>query len=141
MKSINKALTPVLESAIKKSIRKFSEQNSENILSDLYLFFDDEELTLHFYDDMDNELFFVQLENVTEEELKNTARFVLHQLEKEHYFDKDYIFKPFSVSLIDKEFMVLEELIFVDDDTLKLEDNLLVNLNKELDDFFKDLMK
>lgn len=146
MKVVNKSLVPVLESAIRESIEIFSSGNNENFLSDLYLYYDPEEAVLTIYDDLDNELFSVQLSNYVSEsdfskQIKNAARFVLRKLNDEQYFEKDFIFKPFSASFVDKEFTVVEELIFIDNDTLKLDGELLAGLDKELDDFLRDLMK
>ena len=61
-------------------------------------------------------------------------------LDEKNTFDKIYIEKPFSVSLVNENFDVLEELLFLDDDTLKLDDELWKDMDKELDAFLKELL-
>ncbi len=147
MSKINEALVPVLESAIKKSLKNFESVNKGNSLSDLYMRFDSENAILSVFDDMENKLTEINLEKQEdfsedfETQLKETSLVVLQRLEKEHLFDKEYIFKPFTVSMVDDDFIVSDELIFIDDDTLKIDGDLLTNLDKELDDFLKNLMK
>ena len=46
--------------------------------------------------------------------------------------------KPLSVSLTDEDFVVIEELLFIDDDVLRLDDPLLKDLDADLDDFLSE---
>ena len=48
--------------------------------------------------------------------------------------------KPFSVSLTDEDFSVIEELLFLDDENLRLDDPLLKDLDADLDDFLAKLL-
>jgi hypothetical protein len=140
MKIINKSLFPVLATAFKESLKNYELSNDGRSLSDLYLFYDKEEAKLSIYDDVENLLNEVQLHKGN---FLNsvTLQYAVRRLEQERLFEKEYIAKPFTVSLIDESFIVKEELIFIDDDTLKWEEDIWGNLNKELDDFLKDLMK
>ena len=146
MKYVNQAWVPTLNGAIRTSIDRFSSENEENFLSDLYIYLD-EESALHFYDDLERELFSVSLDKESDEsahfekQLSHTLQQVLRKLGEERFFDRDFIFKPFAVSLIDKDFIVSEELIFIDDDTVKLNGELLAGLNDELNSFFRELME
>ena len=56
-------------------------------------------------------------------------------------FDKLTILKPYSFVLVDEDKETLSELLLVDDDTLLVNDELLKGLDKELDDFLKDLLE
>jgi hypothetical protein len=142
MKIVSKTLCPVIETVIRESLKNYESSNDGNSLSDLYLYYynDSDEIKVSVYDDMENLLNEVQLQK--EEPLNAyTLRFVLQKLEQEQFFDKEYIMKPFTVSLVDENLVVIEELIYIDDDTLKLDNDLLANLDKELDDFLKTLME
>ena len=148
MKVINEQLVSVIESAIKDGISKFKDQNKVDSLSDLYLYFDEENLVLTVYDDVENQLIDVESDSFTEllsqsyeTKLAEAGKIAAENLEKAGFFNADYIIKPFSISLVDADFIVSEELIFIDDETLKLESSLLENLDKELNDFLKELMK
>ena len=148
MKNVTEVLIPILESALKKGLNVFETAASGNSLSDLYLHLDGENSILSIYDDVENKLHEINLEKEQENEpelfenqLIDTLKRVVANLEQQHLFDRDFIFKPFAVSIVDDDFIVSEELIFIDDDTLKLDGDLMTNLDRELDDFLKDLMK
>jgi len=148
MKNVRQELIPILESALKKSLNAFESAASGSSLSDLYLHLDGDNSVLSIYDDVENKLHEINLEKEQENEpeffesqLLGTLKQVLSNLDQQHLFDKDFIFKPFAVSMVDDDLIVSEELIFIDDDTLKLDGDLMTNLNKELDDFLKELMK
>jgi hypothetical protein len=140
MKTVNTILIPILENAIKESLENYESKNDGNSLGDMYLHYDKGDNALFFYDDMDNLLNRVQLPT---EQIFNSATFrhVLQQPEQAQLFDRDYILKPFTVSLVDKDMVVIEELFFLDDDTIQLKSDIWTNIEKELDDFLKDLMK
>jgi hypothetical protein len=140
MKLINKTQVSLLEIAMRESLKNYESKKEGNSLGDLYLYYDNEENILFFYDDLEVLLNEVQLS--PEEKLNySMLRFVLQELNKANFFDKDYIIKPFTVSLIDKDFIVVEELFFLDDDAIKLEGNIWTEMEKDLDNFLKNLLK
>ena len=148
MKEINEQLVLAMESIIKQALDLFEARQDTNTLSDLYLYFDEENASLIVYDDVENRLVESDLDNFVEfsnqsgeEDVISAARVAVDKLSQEELFDKEYILKPFSVNFVDADFMVTEELIFVDDETLKLNDSLFANLDWELNDFLKELMK
>ena len=147
MKVTNEQLISAIESAISEGLGKFEVQDSRESLSDLYLYFDEENTNLTVYDDVENQLVDVELDCFSgsseshEREVLEAAKIAVNRLHKAGLFNKDYILKPFSVSLVDTDFIVSEELIFIDDETLKLNDSLLADLDKELNEFLKELMK
>jgi len=147
MKHIDQNWTPFLEKAIRTSINCFSSGDGDGFLADLYVYLDEDQM-LHFYDDLERELHSVQLEDESEtnssgfcKQLSHSFQQVLQKLEQEGFFNQNFFFKPFTVSLVDRDFIVNEELIFIDDDTVKLDGELLAGLNDELNTFFRDLME
>jgi hypothetical protein len=147
MKQVNQVWVPVLDEAIRTSIGRFLSENGEDLLADLYIYADDD-YVIHFYDDMERKLHSIRLDKESEDksskfgkQLSHSLQHALQNLEEKKFFDKEFIFKPFTVSLIDKDFIVIEELIFVDDNTIKLNGELLAGLDDELNSFFKDLME
>ena len=148
MNATNEQLISAIESAIKDGLNHFEVQNKADTLSDLYLYFDEENAALIVYDDVENRLTDVELDNFAEfsgqsyeKELIEAGKIAAENLDKVDFFNKEYILKPFAISLVDADFIVSEELIFIDDETLKLDNSLLENLDKELNDFLKELMK
>ena len=51
------------------------------------------------------------------------------------------ILKPFSLVLEDDDKETIAELYVVDDDTVIIDDELMAGLDKDLDDFFAQLIK
>jgi len=140
MKAINTTQVPLLEIAIRESLKNYESKMEINSLGDLYVYYDTEENILFFYDDLENLLNEVQL-SAGEELSYPTLRFVAQQLNQSNFFDKDYIVKPFTISLVDRYFAVMEELFFLDDDTIKLEGDIWPEMEKDLDNFLKNLLQ
>jgi len=138
---MNKVPASILEIAIKESLTNYEAKEENNSLSDLYFFHDKEDNSLVIYDDTEYELNKTQLPDEQSFNLVHTIRQVLQHEEKERLFDREYIVKPFTVSLVDKDFIVLEELFFWDDDTIKVEDTLWKNIEKDLDNFLEHLLQ
>ena len=131
----------LLEIAIKESLKNYESKESNNSLSDLYLYHDNEDNSLVVYDDSDFVLNRVQIPEDQSYNLIYTLRQVLQKAGKERLFARDYILRPFSVSLIDKDFIVLEELFFLDDDTIKFNNAIWKNIERDLDDFIGKLLQ
>ena len=147
MSQISLVLVQLIESAIRESIETFGSQPEKNSLSDLFLYYNPETSELLIYDDMEQLLTTLSLENILDEldesverQMIASVKSALHTLRHEGLFQQDFIVKPFSVNLVDDSFMVLEELLFLDDDMLKLDQDLMKNLNKELNEFLKTLL-
>ena len=141
MINVKKVPTSLLEIAITESITNYEAKEESNSLSDLYLYHDSEENSLTIYDDTEYELNKIQLPDDRSFNLIHTLRQALQYEGREGFFDRSYIVKPFTVSLVDKDFIVLEELFFLDEDTIKVEDTLWKNIEKDLDNFLKNLLQ
>jgi hypothetical protein len=140
MKTMNKTLVPVLEIALKESLKNYELKDEGDSLSDLYLYHDNEENILYIYDSKRSLLNEVSL---PKEQIFNTSflRFVLQQLEQTQFFNKECYVKPFVVSMVDTDFIVSEEVFCIDDELLKFKGDMWRNIEKELDEFLKNLMK
>ena len=149
MNLFSKSLASVFQSGVIESLKNYEKSNDDNFLGDLYIYYNKDSQTLTFFDDIEKELLEIRLaekniawkDDDSRDEIEFTAKEVLKKLEKENFFDKKFIHKPFSVSLVDSDFIVMEELIYLDDETLKIDADLWSNLDKELDSFLKELMK
>ena len=148
MKVINKSLEIVLRYAIAESLKNYERANEGNFISDLHLQYNADNKTITFFDDEEKELFLLKLnetpiawESNALQEIKDTTKHVLKVLKEERLFDKGFISKPFIVSLVNSNFVVEEELIFLGDHTGKSGGDLWSGINRELDEFLKNLMK
>jgi len=138
---MNKILFPILETAIKESLTGYESKRESNSLGALYINNEYEENLMTIYDDADNILNKVQLPDNQFSNFTQTLRQVLNQAVKDKLFEKDYIVKPFTVNLIDKDFIVIDELLFLDDDALKTNDFTWKSIERDLDSFIANLLK
>lgn len=146
MEKTNNKLDSILTKGFIASLENYESSNDGNTLGDLYVCYNKENGLLNFFDDMEKPLHSINLKEENkasdwEKDNLSSIKRVLENLEKDGFFDKEFIFKPFTVSLTNESFIVSEELIFIDDETMKIDNDLWNKLDEELDIFLKDLMK
>lgn len=98
-------------------------------LTDLFLLADCATGTLHLYDDEDKEISHVSVfawaETGTESEPSEVAietlRELVTRLEQKGFWDRPCFARPFSIELIRPDFSVIEDLLFLDEDLIKIE--------------------
>jgi hypothetical protein len=137
-----------VESGIQQALALYENQNSGNMLSDLSIKIDRENEKLFVYDDLENLWAESDLDIRSDNEQDSMSdsfikilKCILNDLNRQSVFDKDFIFKPFSVNLINENFGQIEELLFLDGDTIKLDNSSLLDLDKELSGFLKKLLE
>ena len=138
---MNKLLVSTLAFAVKESLSNYESREDSNLLTDLYLYHDVEDNSLTIYDDTNRVLNKVDLSDNPFFNLAQMLRQVFQQAGRERLFERDYIAKPFTVNLVDKDFGILEELYFSDDDTMKKNGTTWKDIEKDLDDFLKNLLQ
>lgn len=116
-------------------------------VTDLYFQVDRATGTLTIFDDDDRELSQATIEEwkeTTQEQpaaIEKTLRTELVQMQKVGLFDKMNILKPYSCTLVDEEKETIVDLIYMDDDTLVLDSELLKGLDEEMNEFLKQLLE
>ena len=137
-----------IDEAIRKAIAKYSCQGDPTIVTDIHLQADQGSGELTIFDDDDEEL-----GNATIEEwltydgpdfytdIEHLLISVLNNMKNAGELDQLSIVKPYSFVLVDEEKETIAELLLMDDDTLLVNDELLKGLDKELDDFLKNLLE
>ncbi len=139
----------VLESFLTSAIQKMVDDTKLNDISDIYLQADAESGELQVYDEeenlVDKTIIFDWVNNSEEENVFNkrvatAAKQALTTLSAKNIFENPRFVKPLSISLTDESFVVIEELLFLDDETLRLDDPLLKDLDADLDDFLAKLL-
>ena len=118
-------------------------------VTDLFLLADCATGTLHLYDDEDQEIshvpVFAWAETGAEGEPSSlaieTLRELVTRLEQKGFWDRPCFARPFSVELIRPDFTVIEDLLFLDEDLIKIEPPLLDGVGEELDRFLDELLE
>ena len=149
MSTNNSKVQNVIEAAFQTAIDRLAADTAGNLLSDLYVQVDQETGELQIYDEEEHLIEktiiydWVNSQEAEEQFVKRVVgilKNVLATFATKNSFDAPRFLKPFSVSLTDEDFVVVEELMFLDDDLLRLDDPLLQNLDKDLDDFLAKLL-
>lgn len=149
MNAINAKVQSVIENTFVAAVEKLTNDDSGSFVNDIYVQVDRESGELQIYDDSENVLekivVFDWVNSEEEEKAFNkkiaaTLKAILTVLSTKKLFDHPLLMKPLSVSLTDDSFIVLEELIFLDDDMFRLDDPLLKDLDAELNDFLDNLL-
>ena len=140
---------PLIEKAFVEAIDKLTKEESASLVSDFYVQVGAETGELQIYDDEEqliNKVVIFDWVNSPEEEnafnkkVAAAIKAVLTILSTKNAFDSARLVKPFSISLTDEDFVVIEELLFIDDDMLLLDDPLLKDLDADLDNFLAKLL-
>jgi hypothetical protein len=118
------------------------------MVTDLYFQVDMSNGVLTIYDDDDNTMAQATIDEwkVTEQSeerssVEKTLRSELAQMQKVGLFDKINILKPYLCTLVDEKKESIVDLIYIDDDTLILDTELLKGFDQEMDDFLKHLLE
>ena len=139
----------ILETLFLSAIQKMTTDKNGNYISDIYVQADPENGELLIYDEgenlVDKTVIFDWVNNTEGEEVFNRRvadilKSVLASLSAKNIFDNPRFIKPLSISLTDESFVVIEELLFLDDDMLRLDDPLLKDLDADLDKFLDELL-
>ena len=137
-----------IESAIQKAAGKYACGSDHTAVTDFHLHPDQTSGQLTIYNDDDEELANVMIEEWATydgddfmENVEPNLKSILCRMKDAGDFDKVTILKPYSFVLVDEDKETVAELLLIDDDTLLVDDELLKGLDKELDEFLKNLLE
>ena len=135
-----------VERALRKISDKFPPNEEATMLTDIHIRVTQETGELVAYDDDDNEITRCIIEqwiDNKEESFYNDAANTLRSVLAKHkqQVEQMSILKPYSFVLEDDDCEHLCELYLGDDDTVIIDEELMKDLDKDLDDFFAQLMK
>ena len=148
MKLSAQSYTSIVD-AIKKALERYLSENETSVVTDIYLqpLQDTGELVL--YNDNDEELSRVIVQDWTDcvpenfhSSVESDLKQVLGNLQNEGLFDQINLLKPYSIVLVDEEKETIAELLLIDEnETMFISDELLKGLDEELDAFLKELLE
>ncbi|MDL2208244.1 hypothetical protein LJB97_01330 [Parabacteroides sp. OttesenSCG-928-O15] len=139
----------IIETTFISAIEHLKKEGNGSFVSDLYVQVDPESGELQIYDENENLLDKVVIFDWINKgndidsfhkQVISVLKAVLTLLSTKGTFEEAPFLKPVSVSLTNEYFVVVEELLFLDDDLFRLDDPLLKDLDAELDDFLNNLL-
>ena len=131
---------------IRKIGQKFPFSEEPSLLTDIHFRVSQESGEILVMDDDDNEItrcvIEEWIENKDSDFYENITELLRKVLKNESKVIDSYgLLKPFSIVLEDDEKESIAELYISDGDTVIISGDLMENLDKDLDEFFKELMK
>ena len=138
--------TQQIERAIREISQKFPSTEEPEVMTDIHLRVSQDSGEMVAFDDDDNEVNRCVIEQWIDNKDENFYKDVtsiLHNvlLKMRDVVDNLSILKPYSFVLEDDDKEHIAELYLVDDDIAIIGGELMEGLDKDLDDFFDDLMK
>ena len=135
-----------IERFITKIAQKFPTNEDTNILTDIHLRVIQDSGEMLAFDDDDQEITRCVIEdwidNKEENFYEESIGILIKSLQQQHdIIDKMGILKPFSFVMENDDQETVAELYVADDDTVIIGGDIMENLDKDLDDFFANLMK
>lgn len=141
---LSKQTQESLRNAINDMAKKYITAETA-MVTDFHIYVNGDNGTLTIYDDDDNSLARVHIkewENVHDEKLfEKVLRGELARMQKEGIFESINIVKPYSFVLVDEDKEAIVDLLYIDDDTLILSEDLLKGFDEEMNDFLKHLLE
>lgn len=135
-----------IERILRKTAEKFPASDSPSAMTDIHLRVTQETGELVIYDDDDNEVTRCVVEqwidNKDEDFYEQITSILRRSIEKlKDVTEGIGLLKPFSYVLENDDKESVAELYVVDDDTVIIDEELMAGLDKDPDDFFKNLLK
>jgi hypothetical protein len=132
--------------AFRKVSEKFPKDQEASVLTDIHIRVVQETGEMLFFDDDDKELNRCVIEQWMDNKDDGFYESVTTILRNAIEADKDLlenlsILKPYAFVLEDDDREAVAELYVVDDDTVIIDTELMKDLDKDLDDFFENLLK
>ena len=132
--------------AIRKIAEKYPAKEEVSLLTDIHLRVTQDTGELMAFDDDDNEITRCVVEqwidNKDDDFYAQIVPIIRRCIEKQKALAENMgILKPYAFVLEDDDKENVGELYVVDDDTVIIDTELMADLDKDLDDFFKKLLK
>ena len=130
---------------LSQAVNTLSENYKGSSLTDIFLLVDEDSGELSVYDDEQNRI----IDGIIKEwqdsdniDYADDLKTVIRKMDDNSKFNSLDVYTPFSINLADEDFIVTEELLLIEDDSIvRIEDEFLKRMDKEFDEFLDRLMK
>lgn len=145
---INSQSKADIKAALEKAIAPYLNCESEAI-TDIHIYVNVDTGDMSIFNDEDATLASATIgewadhkdEDNIEQQIKDDLCQIINNMASEHAFDNVNIMRPFSFVLVDDNRETVQDLYIVDDDVLIVNHELLPDLDSDLDNFLKNLLK
>ncbi|WP_165041805.1 hypothetical protein [Dysgonomonas sp. ZJ709] len=145
----NKEIPQLIKKTFLEAVDILSKNYQGSSLTDIFITVDKESGEVAIYDDEENRAAEVvifdwidKVDELPDEYIASVLRAVTEDLDGQDAFASLELYKPFSINYADENFVVIEELLLItDDSTVQLDNDLLEKFDREFDDFLEKLLK
>ncbi|MFR9165470.1 MAG: hypothetical protein ACLVKO_04275 [Dysgonomonas sp.] len=137
-----------IKDLFKQAVNILSHDYKGSSLTDIFVLVDEESGELSIYDDEQNCIAKAIVEDwqiASDKEAVNYAavlRTVVEEMDDADLFQSLDVYTPFSINYADEDFIVIEELLLIEDDSIiRMEDDFLKRIDREFDEFLDKLLK
>lgn len=135
-----------ISKALTQAIDTLRDDYKGSSLTDIFFVVDKDSAELSIYDDEENligqRIIDAWIDIKDDKIIPGQIKEVVVEFDNENKFDDLETYKPFSINLSDENFVVQEELLTIEDDSIiKLDYNFMERIDKEFDDFLDKLLK
>lgn len=149
MEETRKNPTSLIKATFQKAIETLANNYQGSSLTDIFVVVDKESGEVAFYDDEENKVEEIvvfdwvdKVDELTDETVAAVLRDVTVQLDNDNMFTALDLYKPFSVNYSDDNFLVIEELLQINEDSIvTLDNDLMEKFDREFDAFLEKLLK
>lgn len=145
--SLSKQSWTTLRNTIIEMTKRFT-TTEETIVTDFHFQVNTENGNIFIYDDDDNTLatsHIAEWENFHNEKsveiIEKQLRKVLEKIRSEGFLDNMNVPKPYSCLLVDDDKETIVDLMYIDDDTYIITDELLKGFDEEMNEFLRKLLE
>lgn len=135
-----------IRSAIREMAKRYT-TTEETVVTDFHFQVNTENGNVTIYDDDENTLAHAHVtewENFHSENchkhIEKELRRILVEIQKEGCLDNMNVPKPYSCLLVDEEKETIVDLLYIDDETYIITDDLLEGFDEEMEQFLKKLL-
>ncbi|WP_029904216.1 hypothetical protein [Prevotella sp. 10(H)] len=145
----NRDTSTLIKDTFKQAIDCLAHDYKGSSLTDIFITVDKESGEVAFYDDEENKVAEIvvfnwvdKVDELSDEVVASVLRNVTEQLDDEDMFTSLDLYKPFSVNYADENFVVIEELLLISEEsTIKIDNDLMEKFDREFDEFLDRLLK
>lgn len=135
-----------IQNVFSAAIESLSKEYKGSSLTDVFVLIDEDSGELSIFDDEENcvakEIIEGWIDPSSEINYAAALKPVIKEMNDAGRFSSLEIYTPFSINLADEDFIVVEELLLIEDESIiRLEDDFLKRIDKEFDDFLDKLLK
>ncbi|MBD8389415.1 hypothetical protein [Dysgonomonas sp. BGC7] len=145
----NRDTSALIKDTFLQAIDTLAKDYKGSSLTDIFITVDKESGEVAFYDDEENKISEVvifnwidKVDELNDEDIISSLRSITEELDNEDKFSSLDIYKPFSVNYSDDSFIVIEELLLINEDSImKIDNDLMEKFDREFDEFLDRLLK